>query len=114
MKTLKKIIEKLALKKRNLGDTEQKFMFPDGDAFIKGLTANELTEIIKNGEKYLELTEEIRLHNKYMIKDSILDKDNPAFSSYDPRSLNLMLDEMYAWHTHFIENIKEEKINRKQ
>jgi len=63
--------------------------------------------LLSSGETFLELTGEFRLDWMYKMKDAILDKDDPEFKDYDPRSLSFMLDKMIQLDKWILESVKQ-------
>lgn len=86
--------------------------FEDDYVFIEQLSDSQLAKAVNSGKEYLESTDVIRLHQKYMIKNAILDEDNELFKDYDPRSLNFMLEYMCNFDQALVNDMEAEIFNR--
>ena len=100
-------IHKLVKRLLSLPDNKKLDSLSDPDFFLRELSDGDKAIILSSGETFLELTEEVRLDWVYKMKDAILDKDDPEFKDYDPRSLNFMLDKVMQLDPWIVERIKE-------
>jgi|DEB0MinimDraft_6_1074348.scaffolds.fasta_scaffold30951_3 hypothetical protein len=100
-------IHNLVKRLLSLPDNKKLESASDPEFFLKELSEADRAMLLSSGETFLELTGEFRLDWMYKMKDAILDKDDPEFKDYDPRSLSFMLDKMIQLDKWILESVKQ-------
>lgn len=88
-----------------LGDTES-------SSFFKSMLDSQIDEAIRGGEMYVNNVSLIREHQRMLKKENILDPFDEQYKDLDPRSLNVMLEEMFELDLRIIGGLKLEQKRR--
>jgi len=82
--------------------------FSDNLVFLQSMPSADISEAISCGKIFLSLTQNLRLHNKILMNESILDKYNTTFNELDPRSLSYMLEICFGGDQGLIQEMERE------
>ena len=75
-------------------------------AFWGDMTPAEMKQAYDAYELFNTLTEKVRLHRRFMIKDAVFATKSRSFTDLDPRALNFMLDYLAEDERRFVDELK--------